>query len=444
MGTGQPNILLVMADQLTAFALPCYGHSVVRAPHIARLAAGGVLFENAYCDSPLCAPSRASFMAGRCRPASRAYDNAAEFAADIPTYRPSSAPSRATAPCSPARCISVGPDQLHGFEERLTTDIYPADFGWTPDWDAPAGAAELVSQHEFGDAGRPRRAHQPARFRRRGHSSPPSAEIYDQARGDRQTPASASSLSLTHPHDPYAIRAEYLDRYRDDEIDTARRGADRRRAHGPALPSGCAMSRPWTIAAITPEDRSAPRAAPITARSPMSTTQVGELSRTLEDCGLADDTIVIFTADHGDMLGERGLWYKMCFFECSVRVPLIVTGLRPACAAAGGRRASLLDVLPTLLDLAGSSCAPRPSTPTAASAGAPRAATRPTEHRPNISPKARIAPIFMIRRGPHKFIWSEPDPPLLFDLERDPDELEKFCRFARACPDGARLRGGCA
>src|SRR6201995_394962 len=81
-----PNILVIMADQLSPAFLPAYGHGVVKAPNIDALAAAGVLFENAYCASPLCSPSRASFMSGLLPSRTRVYDNAAEFAADIPTF----------------------------------------------------------------------------------------------------------------------------------------------------------------------------------------------------------------------------------------------------------------------------------------------------------------------------------------------------------------------
>src|ERR1700751_1941771 len=114
-------------------SLPIHGHPVVKAPHLSALAERGVVFDSAYCPSPLCAPSRFSMMAGRLPSGIGAYDNAADFAADVPTFAHSlPAAGYRTALCG--KMHFVGPDQLHGFEERLTTDIYPADFGWTPDW----------------------------------------------------------------------------------------------------------------------------------------------------------------------------------------------------------------------------------------------------------------------------------------------------------------------
>ncbi len=150
-----PNIVLVMADQLAASALPVYGNSTVRAPGLSAMAARGTVFESAYCPSPLCAPSRAAMLTGRRPSAIGVHDNACELPASTPTiahllraagYRTALA----------GKMHFVGPDQLHGFEQRLTTDIYPADFDWTPDWSlAPDERLRLVPQHVQCAAGRP-------------------------------------------------------------------------------------------------------------------------------------------------------------------------------------------------------------------------------------------------------------------------------------------------
>jgi len=131
-----PNILILMADQLTTRALSAYGNGVVRTPNLDRLAAQGVVFDSAYCNSPLCAPARYSLMTGQLPSTHGGFDNAAPLAPEAVTfghylrhagYRTILA----------GKMHFIGPDQLHGFEERLTTDIYPADFTWTPDWEQP-------------------------------------------------------------------------------------------------------------------------------------------------------------------------------------------------------------------------------------------------------------------------------------------------------------------
>lgn len=416
----RPNILLIMADQLTAFALPSYGHPVVQAPHLAALAAAGVVFEQAYCNSPLCAPARAALLTGQLPSRIGAYDNASEFPASAATIAHGlRAQGYLTALCG--KMHFVGPDQLHGFEERLTPDIYPADFGWTPNWDAPderiawwyhnmlsvkeAGIAEATNQLDYDDEV----GFHAVRF------------LKDYARSDRARPFFLA-VSFTHPHDPYAIRREYWDRYAGVAIDLPRVGPipeARQDPHSRRLRMVSAMDE----VAIGEDDLRRARRAYYGAISYVDD-RVGELLATLRTFGLEDATIVVFTSDHGDMLGERGLWYKMCFFEWAVRVPLIVTARGRFAPRRSPLPVSHLDLLPTLLEL---------GAPGAAAGllgdGAslvPELEGRPAVPRPVLGEylaEGALAPIFMIRRGRHKFVWSEPDPPLLFDLDRDPDEL---------------------
>lgn len=158
--------------------------------------------------------------------------------------------------------------------------------------------------------------------------------------------------------------------------------------------------------------------------------KVGRLLRALEDTGLRDDTIVLFTSDHGEMLGERGLWYKMSFFEWSARVPLIICAPGRFGPRRVGRHVSLVGLLPTLVDLAGG--------------GGPAEFADVVDGR-SLVPllhgdedgwpdtvlgellcEGAVAPCLMIRRGRYKYIYSGPDPDQLFDLEADPNELENL------------------
>lgn len=160
------NILILMVDQLNGTFFPDGPADFLHAPHLKALAKRSVRFANSYTASPLCAPARASFMSGQLPSRTRVYDNAAEFASDIPTYAHHLRSAGYYAGLS-GKMHFVGPDQLHGFEERLTTDIYPADFGWTPDYTKPgeridwwyhnlgsvtgAGVAEITNQMEYDD-----------------------------------------------------------------------------------------------------------------------------------------------------------------------------------------------------------------------------------------------------------------------------------------------------
>ena len=352
-----PIILILMADQLTARALRAYGGSVARTPHIDALAAQGVVFESFYCNSPLCAPSRFSFLAGQLPSRIGAYDNAAEFAAAVPTfahYVRSAGYQTALA----GKMHFCGPDQLHGFEERLTTDIYPADFGWTPDWTrfeerpgwyhtmdsvTQAGPCTRTNQIDFDDE---------VVFAAR-------QKLFDLARGRDRRPFCLVA-SMTHPHDPYVVPETYWNRYRDDEIDMPRVGdlAGREDPHSTRLRHVIGLG----LATPTEAQVRAARRAYYGAVSYVDD-QIGILLSTLREARFADNTVVMVLADHGDMLGERGLWYKMNFFEPACRIPLIVHAPGRFAPRRVAESASLLDVLPTLAEIANGGSAPAYAAP---------------------------------------------------------------------------------
>lgn len=123
----QPNVLLIMADQLSALATSPYGNRDVLTPNLQALAERGVVFEHAYCNFPLCTPSRASMCTGQLPYSIGAYDNDCELPASVPTFLHHLRLAGYQTLLA-GKMHFVGPDQLHGFERRLTTDIYDADF----------------------------------------------------------------------------------------------------------------------------------------------------------------------------------------------------------------------------------------------------------------------------------------------------------------------------
>ena len=135
--TPQPNILYIMADQLAAPQLRMYSPetSQIKTPHLDALAARSVQFDSAYCPSPLCAPSRMSMITGLLPLRIGAYDNAAQIASDVPTYA-HYLRLQGYHTALAGKMHFVG-DQLHGYEQRLTSDIYPGDYGWAVNWDEP-------------------------------------------------------------------------------------------------------------------------------------------------------------------------------------------------------------------------------------------------------------------------------------------------------------------
>src|SRR5262250_2123430 len=210
----RPNILILMADQLTARALRAYGGSIARTPHIDALADEGVVFDSFYCNSPLCAPSRYSFMAGQLPSKIGAYDNAAEFRADIPTWAHYLRQAGYRTVLS-GKMHFCGPDQLHGFEERLTTDIYPADYGWTPDWDHPHERPSWYhNMSSVTDAGPCLRSNQLDFDEEVAFAAERS--LFGHIRSGDERPF-CYVVSFTHPHDPFTIPRKWWDLYRDVE-----------------------------------------------------------------------------------------------------------------------------------------------------------------------------------------------------------------------------------
>ncbi|TIM01601.1 MAG: DUF229 domain-containing protein, partial [Mesorhizobium sp.] len=151
--------------------------------------------------------------------------------------------------------------------------------------------------------------------------------------------------------------------------------------------------------------------------------KVGELLSVLERTRMLDDTIILFCSDHGDMLGERGLWFKMCFFEGSARVPLMIAG-KDISAILIDAPVSNLDVVPTLCDLAGiDMSAIAPWTDGQSLLPLLDGKTRAEPVLMEYAAEGSNAPLVAICEGRCKFIHCEIDPPQLFDLESDPREL---------------------
>lgn len=419
----KPNILLIMADQLAARYLGAYGHPLVKTPNLSRLAKEGVVFENCYSTSPLCAPARATVMNGLLPSRTGVYDNAAEFPSAIPTWA-HYLRMQGYQTCLSGKMHFVGPDQLHGLEERLTTDIYPADFGWTPDWRLKQdridwwyhnmtsvlqpGIAEISNQLEFDDDV----AFQAIR------------KLYDYARFTPEKPF-AMLASFTHPHDPYAARKKFWDLYKDSEIDlpaTPCMPREKLDAHSQRLYDVSAMDD-YTV---TEADIRAARHG-YYANISYIDDLVGQLLSTLEATGQIEDTIVMFTSDHGDFLGERGLWYKMSYLEPSSHVPLIVWNPKTIKPRRVKEPVSLADILPTMAALGGTTKLARPVdgrslVPLLEGAPEDPNATTWGEY----LAEGAVAPMYMLRRGPWKFIHSPTDPDQLFNLVDDPQETNNL------------------
>jgi choline-sulfatase len=429
------NVLLIMADQLNPMVLAAHGGRA-RTPAIDRLAANGVVFDGAYCNSPLCAPSRAAFMTGRLPSRTGGYDNAAPFGSDVPTFAHLMR-MRGYRTTLAGKMHFAGPDQLHGFEERLTTDIYPADFGWTPDWEHPERRPSWYhNMTSVADAGACIRTNQLDFDEEVAFTA--ERAIYDAARGADTRPFCLVA-SLTHPHDPFAVPRRYFDLYRDEDAGLPRVTF----ANAPLDPHSARLRHVsnMDVEPVNAAQVVRARRAYLGAVSFVDGI-VGRLTQALEETGLADDTVVILTSDHGEMLGERGLWYKMSFLDGSARVPLIVHAPRHFSNRRVRSCVSLVDLAPTLAEIAADGGAADGLDEIDGRSLLPHLSGGDghDEAIGEYLAEGAVAPVVMIRRGSEKFIHSPVDPDQLYDLASDPDERLNLASDAAGGGRVAELR----
>ena len=433
----RPNVLFIESDQHCAAVTGCYGDPVVRTPNLDRLAARGVVMDSAYCASPICVPSRSSLLTGRHPFENRVWTNMHVLDSAIPTMAHAMG-AAGYRPVQVGRLHFNGPDQLHGYAERHVGDHGPNYAGGSPvDHGTLAGTTgpHRVSLQKSG----------------RGQSA---YEVHDEhvirtavglidgigARGRAGEPGEPFSLSLglMLPHQPYVARKGDYDLYR---------GAvpmpSRPEPFGDALHPYLGWWREQCgIADVTPEEVTRARTAYWALVTRMDA-MIGEVMDALERNGLGDDTLVVYTSDHGDMLGEHGLWWKQTFYEESVRVPMVLSW--PGALPQGircDRVVSHVDLNATVLDAVGAPALPRSrgrsflgllrepgavpwddaayseyctdSTSEAMVGGLraplPDAGAKGWRHR-------------MVRRGNWKLIYYHGMEPQLFNLEEDPGEM---------------------
>lgn len=421
MPSTKPNILFIQADQLAANALSVYGNQTVIAPNISRLGDNGVVFENCYCNLPMCAPSRASMHAGKLPFSIGMYDNASEFQAGIPTFAHYLRTLDYRVELS-GKMHFVGADQFHGYQKRHTTEIYPANFAWTVDWSKgreyrPTNLT-MAPIIESGPCVRSLQMDYDDEVAYHGKQA-----LYDLARKGDDRPFMLT-VSFTSPHSPFVIGQEYWDLYDHENIEL------------PAVPPleldemdhlsrnlhYCQARHLYTV---TDEHRRMARHGYYGMISYIDE-KVGELVSVLEKTGLADNTVIIFVADHGEMMGERGMWFKQHFFEWAARVPLIVHAPERWKPRRVSQNVSLVDLMPTLLDIAEDQPFEKLVTPVdgqsllAALNGETDALNDCAIS--EFAADGSTGPSRMVKKGRWKLMWLEGEDNLLYDTISDPNE----------------------
>ena len=411
---GKPNILFVMFDQMAALSLPVYGHPLVRMPNLEKLASRGAVFDNAYCNAPLCSPARFALMTGRTPSSIGAYDNAAELPSDQPTW------AHRLREIGYRTCLSgkmdfTGGDQLHGYEERLTTDLSPSDFGWTPNWDQP----DLVQPwyHTMGSVAEAGPCDYSLNMEYDEDACFKAIQWLHRRAGETDDRPFALTVSFMHPHDPYQAPRPYWDWYEGAAIDAPLDDGQPVTARDAF---GQRMYRLYDRGEI-----------PVTADQVLRARRayygmlsycdalLGRLLERLDMLGLSDDTVVVVTSDHGDMLGERGLWYKMVFFERAIRVPLVFAGPGVPTGRRVSEPVSHLDLMPTFTAMAGDETARDGCSLLPLLQGQ---ADPMREVVGQYMGEGYDHPLIMLRRAHWKFIHSQAEGSFLYDLAADPTE----------------------
>ena len=390
----------------------CAGDDVVRTPHMDRLAQAGVRFDSCYCPAPLCVPSRMSFMSGLYPSRSRVWSNSCILGSGIPTF----AHGLGTAGYETVlagRMHFVGPDQRHGFEHRLVgelTAVYPG---------APLKA---LPRELWVATGQSRAAVTTAGPGRTGY------QAYDEAVAEacehflqsHRAPERPFCLvaGFVLPHCPFVCRKEDWDYYINrvtlphipeghfDRLHPAVQLWRSNRGVEDLCEDEILRARAGYYGLVTHLDR-----------------QIGRITEALNASGLADNTIVIYTSDHGEMAGEHGMWWKSSFYEGSAGIPLIVS--RPGqegVAAPSGRVVNLVDVGPTVLDMAGADSPEGIDGRSFAALLDGRGNDWLDETFSEHGPSMGVPACRMIRRGPWKLTHYEGYRPQLFNLEDDPGE----------------------
>ena len=433
----QPNIVLFMVDQLIPMMTGAYGHPCAYTPNIDRLAEEGVTFDNAYSTIPVCVPARCSLLSGMYGGSTGCFDNGGILPAEWPThnhYLNIQGYDTALA----GKGHFVGPDQLHGFAERFMTDIYPSGFRFMAKRGAEMKPEDLhpnpiAVDYTMEHVGVRQYSMQigydeEAMFHTRIYLS----RKRSQMSGSGQEPIPPRDdtpfflqVSLNHPHEPFHVMQKYWDLYEGKEIPIPEIPDDIEKMHSTLDRSLNQLHGCDRIDVTSPDNLRHLHRAYLAAVSFVDE-KLGELRTMLEHFGLAENTIVFFISDHGDMLGRRGMVQKRAFYEDSSRVPIIAYMPKAYRRGVPGSRVaepvSFVDVAPTILELAGvpewQPMDGRSLVPLMEGEREPERAVFCENYSEGID---RVC--LMVRQGPYKYTYfHESDERQLFNVEEDPEE----------------------
>jgi choline-sulfatase len=418
----RPNLLYLLSDQHARHVLGCYGDGLVRTPNLDRLAAGGVVFDNAYCPSPICVPSRMSMLTARHPSAQDCWTNDDFLASDRPTWLHALGAS-GYRPHLAGRLHAMGPDQMHGYATRNVGD-HSANYASIPRHDMGPLHRTNDPWRVSLDVSGPGQSSYQLKDTDTVDAACAELERIAVRRRDGDTEPFCLSVGLMLPHPPYVAWPEDYALYA-GKVPPPRTGAP-------------ASDHPWLdwwrkdrgIADVDAPTALRARAAywGLVTRLDL---MIGKILATMDRLGLAENTLIAYTSDHGDQLGERGLWWKHTFYEESVTVPLILSW--PGHIPAGARRnqvVGLIDLTATILDALDAPALPhgqgRSFLAIAKDGNAAWTDEAFSEYCTDAIPAwtgGMAVRQRMIRSGRWKLIYYHGYRSQLFDLEADPQEL---------------------
>jgi choline-sulfatase len=407
------NLLFLLSDEHQRDITGCYGNGIVRTPNMDALAARGVRFTSASTPCPICVPARTSLATGRYVHQTGSWDNAHPYHGEIPSWHHRLRDNGHRVDLIGKLHFRSAADD-NGFSEEILP-LHVLD-----------GVGDLLGMIRNPPAPR---GNMPALARESGAGSS-SYNDYD----DRITRAACDWLrdraktqgdkpwvlfvSWVRPHFPLVAPEEFYRLYPPDSVPWPRL-YDRKPTH-PAVQAlrGCMNYDDYF------DEESVRRAvAAYYALVTFLDDNIGKVLRALEEAGLAESTRVIYTSDHGDNLGARGLWGKSVMYEESVAVPLIMTGADAAPGSVVDTPVSLIDLYPTILEGVGCPAHPDDSDLPARSLWRIAAGERPDRAvLSEYHAAASVTGSFMLRHGRWKYVYHVGYRPELFDLEGDPGE----------------------
>jgi choline-sulfatase len=430
------NVLIIMSDEHNPKFLGAAGHPFVATPNLDALAARGTRFASAYTTCPICVPARAAFAVGRYVHEIGYWDNADGYDGGIPSWHHALREAG-------HRVVSIGklhfrgrPGDDHGFSEEIVPMHIIDCIG-----DVKGLVRENIPKRKGGDkmAKRAGPGESPYTVYDRDIASRAQIWLHEEAPKWRDRPW-VLFVSFVLPHFPLTAPPHWFYRYWRAELPMPKLYALNERPHHPYLDT-YAHTVDYDAHFATSADVKRAVAGYAALVSTLDE-NIGNVLSALRDAGLEDSTRIIYTSDHGDNVGARGLWGKSTFYEESAGVPLIIAGEGVERGCLVRTPVSHIDCAPAILEAVG--VPSRVGGRSLPGASLFAIANGATPSRPVVSEYHAIgstAGAFMLRFGRYKYCHYVAARPQLFDLEADPEELVDLAsdpRHAPALAEGER------